>query len=379
VLRVLALIAVVTGVAGLTAAACVLSYSSVHHLAIQAGVSGQLARLYPPILDAVLVVAGCSVLALRGAGLFSRAFSWLCLLVLLGALAAGGAVHAAAVKIPHRQAAVAAAIVPWVLVLIGFGLLVALLRYARVRKQVRANAGVAAAAVATTSTRAPGFDTVGAAARFDAVTIVAPGTDSPGIEAPGIDAIEAGTADIDRDDLGDLIPGMSRRPRATEPAAPAGSTGDAEPPTVPGAVAAAARRNVRPAELQLRARTPRGPTGGTAEVSPASALSAEPFRPRVGQQSGGQLAGVEIIGSEQAGDSEATGQKPSAQPQRAQRSAGSAGRGEGPTNPRPKDSAASELASTGELNPAPTPDTDGADSGLPAFRRTRSSPTPPEE
>ena len=38
VLRVLALIAVAAGLAGLTAAACVLSYSSIHDLAMLAGV-----------------------------------------------------------------------------------------------------------------------------------------------------------------------------------------------------------------------------------------------------------------------------------------------------------------------------------------------------
>ena len=133
-MRLIALIAVVIGLAALTAAACVLSYSSMHHLAIQAGVSARLASVYPLIFDALLVLAGCSVLALRGAGLVSRVYGWLCMLVLLGGLAAGGALHAAATKIPRRLAGVVAAIVPWVLVLIGFGLLLALLRYARIRR-----------------------------------------------------------------------------------------------------------------------------------------------------------------------------------------------------------------------------------------------------
>ncbi len=61
-------VAVAVGLAALTAAACVLSYSSVHHFAMQAGVSASLARIYPLIFDAMLAVAGCSVLALRGAG-----------------------------------------------------------------------------------------------------------------------------------------------------------------------------------------------------------------------------------------------------------------------------------------------------------------------
>ena len=133
-MRLVALVAVVLGLAALTAAACVLSYSSIHHLAIQAGVSERLASVYPLIFDALLVLAGCSVLALRGAGFASRVYAWLCMLVLLGGLAAGGALDAAATKVPHRVAGEVAAIVPWVLVLIGFGLLLALLRYARSRR-----------------------------------------------------------------------------------------------------------------------------------------------------------------------------------------------------------------------------------------------------
>jgi Protein of unknown function (DUF2637) len=132
-MRLVALVAVVIGLAAVTAAACVLSYSSMHHLAIQAGVSARLASVYPLIFDALLVLAGCSVLALRGAGLGSRVYGWVCMLLLLGGLAAGGALNAAAIKIPHRLAGVVAAIVPWVLVLIGFGLLLVLLRYARSR------------------------------------------------------------------------------------------------------------------------------------------------------------------------------------------------------------------------------------------------------
>jgi hypothetical protein len=134
VLRLFALVGAVVGLAGLTAAACVLSYSSMHHLATQAGVSARLASVYPLIFDALLVVTGCSVLALRGAGLVSRVYGWLCMLVLLGCLAAGGAVRAAAVNVPRHLAGVVAAIVPWALVLIGFGLLLALLRYARIRR-----------------------------------------------------------------------------------------------------------------------------------------------------------------------------------------------------------------------------------------------------
>ncbi|MGI9005615.1 MAG: DUF2637 domain-containing protein, partial [Streptosporangiaceae bacterium] len=135
VLRVAALVAVAVGLAALTAGACVLSYEPIHRLAIQSGVTPRLATIYPLIFDALLVLAGCSVLALRGAGWISRIYAWLCLLVLLSGLAGGGAVHADGVRFSRKLGAVLAAVIPWVLVLIGFGLLLALLRYARLRRQ----------------------------------------------------------------------------------------------------------------------------------------------------------------------------------------------------------------------------------------------------
>jgi len=73
-MRLVALVAVVVGLAALTAAACGLSYSRIHHLAIQAGVSARLASVYPLIFDALLILAGSSVLALRSAELISRVY-----------------------------------------------------------------------------------------------------------------------------------------------------------------------------------------------------------------------------------------------------------------------------------------------------------------
>jgi len=67
-LRLAALTAVVAGVVLLAAAAFVLSYPGIHSVALQAGVSPNLAKLYPVIFDAMLVVAGAAAMALRGAG-----------------------------------------------------------------------------------------------------------------------------------------------------------------------------------------------------------------------------------------------------------------------------------------------------------------------
>jgi len=132
-LRALGLGAVAVGLLVLTATACVLSYPAVHHLAGRVGVSATMATVYPVVFDAMLVVAAVSVLALRGARLPSRLYAWLCLLVAVAGLAAASVAQVAGLRVPHRAGQIGAAIIPFVLVLAGFGLLVALLRYARTR------------------------------------------------------------------------------------------------------------------------------------------------------------------------------------------------------------------------------------------------------
>lgn len=138
VLRGLALWAVAAGVVVLAAAAFVLSYPGIHAVALQAGVSRSLARIYPAIFDAMLVIACAAVLSLRGGGLISRCYAWLSLLVLLAAAAGADTLHAIRIRPPHREAAAAAAIIPWALLLIGFGLLLAMLRHARLRRAAAA-------------------------------------------------------------------------------------------------------------------------------------------------------------------------------------------------------------------------------------------------
>jgi Protein of unknown function (DUF2637) len=134
VLRAIALTAVSAGVLVLAAAAFVLSYSGIHAVARQAGVSATLARGYPVIFDALLVIACAAVLSLRGAGAVSRFYAWLSLVVLLGATAGADALHSTGTAVPHRTAALVAAIIPWILLLIGFGLLLAMLRHFRLHR-----------------------------------------------------------------------------------------------------------------------------------------------------------------------------------------------------------------------------------------------------
>jgi len=137
-LRVLGVAAVGLGVAALAVATFVLSYPAIHVLALQAGITPRLARGYPLLIDAMLAIVLAAVLALRGAGLPSRLLAWTTLLAVLAAAAGADALHAAGRKLPERGAAIGAAVLPWVLVFLAFALLLAMLRYARLRRVMAA-------------------------------------------------------------------------------------------------------------------------------------------------------------------------------------------------------------------------------------------------
>ena len=76
-LRLIALIAAIVGVIVLAAAAFVLSYGGIHKIALSAGVSPNVARIFPVIFDAMLVVSCAAVVSLRSAGWWQRTYSWL--------------------------------------------------------------------------------------------------------------------------------------------------------------------------------------------------------------------------------------------------------------------------------------------------------------
>jgi uncharacterized protein DUF2637 len=137
-LRLAALSAVIVGVLVVAAAAFLLSYNGIHQIALQAGVSSTLARLYPVMFDAMLVIACSAALALRSAGWPTRLYVWLSLLVLLGAVATGDALYAMSISLPVQPAQAVVAIIPWVLLLMSFVMLLLMLRH---RRKVRAAAG----------------------------------------------------------------------------------------------------------------------------------------------------------------------------------------------------------------------------------------------
>ena len=149
-LRLIALIAAIVGVIVLAAAAFVLSYGGIHKIALSAGVPPNVARIFPVIFDAMLVVSCAAVVSLRSAGWWQRTYSWLSTLALLVVVAAADAAHATGTHIPRKPAAATVAILPWALLLLAFSLLLSMLRQFRRTRAAAADARVTDSAAAET-------------------------------------------------------------------------------------------------------------------------------------------------------------------------------------------------------------------------------------
>ena len=130
-LQVAPLAAVITGVVLLAVGAFLLSYAGIHEIALAAGVSPALAGLYPLIFDALLVIAGVAALALRDAGWWLRGYAWLSITILLAVVAVVEPVHVAGISLPRRPTVATVAAMPWVLLLLGFGLWLSMLTHLR--------------------------------------------------------------------------------------------------------------------------------------------------------------------------------------------------------------------------------------------------------
>jgi hypothetical protein len=282
-LRLAALTAVIAGVVLVALAAFLLSYEGIHQIALQAGVSPTLAKLYPLMLDAMLVVACSAALALRNAGWWTKFYVWVSLLLLLGALAAGDALHATGVRLTSQPARAAIAIIPWVLLLMGFGMWLVMLRqWRKIRAAAaasrsgapsgtgasngtgdghagRAVAGSAAAGSATTwaggrgaAPAATGAHRAGMDTLLERPADLAPDrAPAPGVQAAG-----------GRPTPGDK-PALPRRPPVPGQRIPTGAAGAI------GARAAAARAGA------ARARDGAARAAGTTEAETASTETAE--------------------------------------------------------------------------------------------------------
>jgi hypothetical protein len=118
-------------VIAVAAATFVFSYDGVHAIALLGGVSAKLARYYPGVFDAVLVIACVAAVVLRDARWWARAWAWLVLVVVLAAIGATDVVHAMNYTLRPRTTEAIVAAAPVAAVLLAFSLLLTLLRQSR--------------------------------------------------------------------------------------------------------------------------------------------------------------------------------------------------------------------------------------------------------
>jgi len=132
ILNLLVLIVVLAIAAG----TFVLSYSGVHAIALQAGVSSQLARIYPWLFDAVFLIACVAVVMLRDAEWWAQLYAWLVIFLMVAIVAAADVMHAMNVTVQHRALEGVVAAAPWVLLLLAFTLMLAMLRQSRIQQRL---------------------------------------------------------------------------------------------------------------------------------------------------------------------------------------------------------------------------------------------------
>jgi len=239
-------LAIVLVVAAVAAATFVLSYAGVHAIALQSNVPPELARVYPAVFDAVLVIACLAVPALREARWWTRWYTWLVILVIVAVLGAMDAVHAMNVALPRRDTAGVIAVLPWVLLLLAFSLWLAVLRHFRAQQSRPATgsalevaeAGGAAeptASIAPFTLPAPAVAAAPSEAAPAAAAADAPTAAAPEVPAPAVASEPAGPAEAAAPDAEAVTPGLAsgdgpERTRLDLPALPA-----AGPPAGPPA------------------------------------------------------------------------------------------------------------------------------------------------
>jgi hypothetical protein len=209
--------AVAVAVLAVAAGTFFLSYPGVHAIARQGGVSGQLARFYPALFDAVLLIACVAAVMLRDSRWWARGWAWLVAIVVLGAIGATDVLHAMSYGLRQRPTEGVVAAAPVAAVLLAFSLFLTMLRQSR-PQPTEANRG-----------QAPDDDRAAGPMMFPAVDTVpvrvlaagaAPRPPAPPIALPVVPA-DAPTVGGAVTDGADAAP--------TAPAAVMGSTEAAEP------------------------------------------------------------------------------------------------------------------------------------------------------
>jgi hypothetical protein len=299
-LRLAALTAVIVGVILVAVAAFLLSYEGIHQIALQAGVSVGLARLYPLMFDAMLVIACAATLALRSAGWGAKCYVWASLLLLVGAVAVGDALHATGVELTGQAARATIAIIPWVLLMMGFGLWLVMLRqWRRTRAMAADGTGGGRATVATAgSAAAAGGAVTRVAGRGAAPTrtgapraaidtpVERPAGQAPG-RAPAAESPGAAGRNSAPEKDSPATPGAARAATAGPAAAGAGTRATAAGRPVAGTEAEVARARTAGTSRSTAARTAqdrgdrndakpqRGAAGGTSAGSRAESANAD--------------------------------------------------------------------------------------------------------
>jgi hypothetical protein len=234
-------------VIAVAAATFVFSYNGVHAIALLGGVSTQLARYYPGLFDAVLVIACVAAVMLRDSRWWARLWAWLAIIVLLGAIGVTDVLHAMDYTLRHRPTEGIVAAAPVVAVLLAFSLLLTLLRQSRTQAP-QAIAGVP-------------LDNVPA---LPAAPVVPPMALPAAPLAEGSPAPDAAQADEEP-----LLPfaDVPEVPREATPqqvtaqaAHPATEPNEVIAPEVPAFAAQTARDDPAPPTVQVPALTPEPPT-----------------------------------------------------------------------------------------------------------------------
>ncbi len=127
-------LAVLVVVLAMAAGTFVLSYSGVHAIVLQAGVSPRLARIYPGLFDAVFVIACVAAVMLRDARWWARWYAWLVIILMVVVVGAADVVYAIDATLRHRMIEGVVAAAPWVLLLLAFSLMLTMLRQSRVQQ-----------------------------------------------------------------------------------------------------------------------------------------------------------------------------------------------------------------------------------------------------
>jgi hypothetical protein len=120
-------------VIAVAAATFIFSYDGVHAIALLGGVSVQLARYYPGLFDAVLVIACVAAVMLRDGRWWARLWAWAVTIVVLAAIGTTDVLHAMNYTLRHRPTEGIVAAAPIVAVLLAFSLLLTMLRQSRTR------------------------------------------------------------------------------------------------------------------------------------------------------------------------------------------------------------------------------------------------------